>query len=190
MKYSKIFLLSLFFYSCQPTAETSSIKDDRSVQQLSLIKHLTTSDSLYNSEYNEIKKSELFDTEKEKLNSFILDSLKGSFHKWPVTIYKMNVNDWPSKYIDVTFMIPLSKVLDAKNPQDYALIIHAAVPFDQVSVKDSLASVYPGDKVWISGNFSKRDTDQIDMSSSPPEYLFNNPEIQADITRVSSKADK
>ncbi|MFS2190207.1 hypothetical protein ACCC92_26265 [Mucilaginibacter sp. Mucisp84] len=188
MKYSKIFLLSLLFYSCQPVSER--VKDDRTVQQLSLVKRLSMYDSLYNSEYNEIKKSELFDAEKEKLNSFILDSLKSSFHKWPVTIYKLKVEDWPSKYIDVTFITPLGKVLDDKNPQNYSILIHAAVTFDQISVKDSLANLYNGDKVWISGNFSKRDTDQIDISSSPPEFLFNNPEIQVDLTRVSSKADK
>jgi hypothetical protein len=169
---------------------SETVKDDRTVQQLSLVKRLSMSDSLYNSEYNDIKKSELFDTEKEKLNSFLLDSLQSSFHKWPVSIYEMKVQSWPSKYIDVTFMTPLGKVLDDKHPQNYSILIHAAVTFDQVSVKDSLASLYPGDKVWISGNFSKRDTDQIDISSSPPEFLFNNPEIQADLTRVSSKADK
>lgn len=188
MKYPKIFLLSLLFYSCQPVSET--VKDDRTAQQLSLVKRLSISDSLYTAEYNEIKKSELFDTEKEKLNSFLLDSLQSSFHKWPVTIYKMSVEDWPSKYIDVTFMTPLGKVLDAKSPEYYSILIHAAVTFDQVSVKDSLASFYPGNKVWISGNFLKRDTDQIDVSSSSTSRLFYNPEIQADLTLVSSKADK
>lgn len=194
MKPAKIILPSFFIsllFSCNPPLTYDAVKDDRTSEQLALIKHFAESDSLYGVQYNAIKRAEVRDDEMNGLINFINDTLKNSFNKWPATIHELDVSSFSSDYIDVTFLIPLQATLNEKNPQFSSIVIHATVPFDQTSVKDSLAKARVGEKVWISGDFSKGGSDEVTISGYlDPENPFQNPKLGATLTKVAFESGK
>ncbi|MDB5286984.1 MAG: hypothetical protein JWR05_1933 [Mucilaginibacter sp.] len=190
----KYYLIYTIFISivvgCNEPASTKQnidISDIRPKHQINFIKKLKVADSLYTYESNEIKKAEALDSNKIYIAHYVIDSLKCQIINWHAYIYEMKVNEWPTKNIEVTMMIPNDMIPDKEFPQYNAVILRSIVPFDDIKIKKLLKDFQNNDKVLISGNFENNDLREVNYNFySSESKIFSNPRFEFKITDIRS----
>jgi hypothetical protein len=184
MKIKYLLYLPLVAFGCTSTT-VEKVVDSRPLLELSLIKKLSLSDSIYQSQINDIKKDEALSNGKRTITKFIVDTLRFQVNDWHAFIHEINVREWNGeKFIDVELLIPKGIELESDYPQYNS----CGVPYIKNKVKDTLSGLNSGDKVIVTGTFMPdENTRQIDFTGNEgneAQYTFINAKFNFLITDI------
>jgi hypothetical protein len=187
MKKIYLFLISLVIISCNQTSKKTADADSRPKDQLALINAINLEASAYDSQPNDISKTEVLDSGQVKISNLILNKLNAKAKNWHATVYEIKVKELATKYIEVFFMIPLKNDPEEKYPQFESIILKSIVEFDNVKVKKQLKDISPKDEVLISGKFNKNIVDKIQLDYYDiglSENIFINPQFDFELEDI------
>ena len=153
MKHLYFLFLVILLASCTPPPEARYTEKPMPASEIAFIKKLTTIDSVFQSQKNEITKNEYLKTGKKELAGYILKNL--DVKDWVVIVKDINVDSAAISYIKVTMFVPIGNWREKKYPE-YSFPIFTTLLADKNGkLKDQLKALGAGDEVYITGKIIK-----------------------------------
>ncbi|MES2807038.1 MAG: hypothetical protein V4619_00335 [Bacteroidota bacterium] len=179
MKKILAFILTAFLLGCGPSSNNiQEVTDPRPKGELILIDALVKADSVYDAQANDIGKSDAADTGKKQISNLIMNTLQSKADNWPAIVDRIDVLEWPTKYISVKLLVHMEKNYDNALSNSRAITLISIVNDEDLKIKDALKTLQSADKVMVSGTFDMNadgspyniDTDHRRAFDSP---IFN-----------------
>ena len=153
MKFFYYLLIPVLLAGCTPPPEARYTDKPMPKSELAFIKKITSSDSVYTSQLNDITKKEFLEKGQKEVASFVLNNRK--IDNWVAIVHKIEAKSDPAKYIEVDLIIPIGNWREEKYPHFSFPIFVSLVDDKPNKTKDALKLLQEGDEVLISGEIEK-----------------------------------
>jgi hypothetical protein len=167
MKRFYYLLLPILFAGCKPGSNTNlnhTVKP-MPASESAFIKKITTTDSVFRSQKNEITKKEYLETGKKEMESYILKNL--DVKDWVVKVSKIESHTDPVDYITLEVFVPIGDWREKKYPEQnfpiFKVLIDSKKEADLVK---KIKALEDKDEVYVSGNIVKTLKGGINVAQS------------------------
>lgn len=170
MKRFYYLLLPILFAGCKPGSNTNPNHTVKPMpaSEIAFIKKVTTIDSVFESQKNDITKKEYLKTGKKEMEAYILKNLE--VKDWVVKVNEIKVDSAAIAYIKVTMFVPIGDWREMKYPDLRFPLFTALLPAKESKLKTQLKSIEQLDEVYISGQIVKT-LNGINIASTTPSAL-------------------
>ncbi|WP_374951136.1 hypothetical protein [Mucilaginibacter sp.] len=153
MKHFYFFLILIFLFGCTPTPQAIYTKKPMPASEIAFIKKVTSTDSIFQSQKNDITKNEYLKTGKKKMEDYILKNLE--IKDWVVKVHEITVDSAAIAYIKVTMFVPIGDWREVKVPEYSFPILTTLLADKNSKLKNQIKALEVGDEVYISGKIIK-----------------------------------
>ena len=188
MKHLFYFLIPVLIIGCVPATKTTPNYTVKPMpeKEMAFIKKLTTIDSIFKSQKNDITKKEFLESGKKEIAAYLLKNL--TIDNWVVKVNKIELNSEPVDYIRVEMFIPIGNWREKKYPDISFPVLEALVQVKPNKVKDQLKALEERDEVYISGKITKNLSGGMNIIPSvigfDDDNTFENLELSIDLTDI------
>jgi hypothetical protein len=175
---------------CKPAANTNPNHTVKPMpaSEIAFIKKVTTLDSVYGSQKNEITKKEYLPKGKKELEAYILKNL--DVKDWVVKVDEIKVDSAAIAYIKVTMFVPIGDWRKEKYPDLNFPVFSALLTTKESKLKTQLKSIEKLDEVYVTGKIVKTLNGGINITSTSPSVIdddvrvFSNLALDLDLTDI------